>query len=382
MTNDLPEIRITTYRGEPHFTWGNKNNKRRRKIKNPNDENAVQRQKAQLITEILVQQEGGQILKRVKVPLEQHITDFLKDASRKCGPDHLKAKEKRLRRVLEVADIKHVDQLDAARIDDAIRSMRQVPASPHKDVDEYPILKTKTKNDYRKTIKQFSRWLYRKNRTEAHALHDLDMEQVRDNTKRIRFQPDELELLINAAMESERTVEGYDGTLRAWLYILAVSTGYRRKELGAITADSFDFESDPPTLTVRIGQTKNKKEASQPFRAELVPALKEFLASREGHVFPNLLKPEPPKTCRMIDSDMEEACIPKTVKEGKRDFHSLRHTFVSSLAASGLAITDIQVMSRHSDLQTVAGYMHSNRGVAKRAVEVLPSLPLPGTPKA
>ena len=57
------------------------------------------------------------------------------------------------------------------------------------------------------------------------------------------------------------------------------------------------------------------------------------------------------------------------------DFHALRHTYISSLAAGGVHPKDAQTLARHSTITlTMDRYTHSARGAAARALDVLPDL--------
>jgi site-specific recombinase XerD len=62
---------------------------------------------------------------------------------------------------------------------------------------------------------------------------------------------------------------------------------------------------------------------------------------------------------------------------GKRDFHSLRSSYISHLADRGLAVHEVQRLARHSDIKTTQGYMTPTADLAKRAARLLPDLPAP-----
>ena len=48
---------------------------------------------------------------------------------------------------------------------------------------------------------------------------------LRNSYPRDRFQPDELTKRIVTARNSKRSIEGYSGELRSWLYLIAALTG-------------------------------------------------------------------------------------------------------------------------------------------------------------
>jgi len=77
--------------------------------------------------------------------------------------------------------------------------------------------------------------------------------------------------------------------------------------------------------------------------------------------------------------DLEAAGIPYVDATGRfADFHSLRHTMGSMLAASGIHPKTAQILMRHENINsTMQKYTHSFRGQEKTAVEGLPDLSLP-----
>ncbi len=76
----------------------------------------------------------------------------------------------------------------------------------------------------------------------------------------------------------------------------------------------------------------------------------------------------------MLRADLLAAGInPDDLGSGKVDFHSLRHTFGTMLAASGVHPKTAQELMRHSDINlTMSRYTHALRGQTAKAVESLP----------
>ena len=84
----------------------------------------------------------------------------------------------------------------------------------------------------------------------------------------------------------------------------------------------------------------------------------------------------------MLRLDLADANIPYRDSAGRvADFHALRHTFISSLAASGVHPKTAQTLARHSDIRlTLDRYAHVFN---KQQVEAINSLPdLSAAPKA
>jgi len=81
----------------------------------------------------------------------------------------------------------------------------------------------------------------------------------------------------------------------------------------------------------------------------------------------------------MIKKDLEAAGIdPEDHGIGKLDFHSLRHTFGSLLAAAGVHPKVAQDLMRHSDINlTMSRYTHTLVGQQAKAINALPDLSQP-----
>jgi len=76
----------------------------------------------------------------------------------------------------------------------------------------------------------------------------------------------------------------------------------------------------------------------------------------------------------MIKADLQAAGIaPADTGAGRLDFHALRHTFGTLLAASGVHPKTAQDLMRHSDINlTMTRYTHTLRGQQAAAIEALP----------
>lgn len=85
------------------------------------------------------------------------------------------------------------------------------------------------------------------------------------------------------------------------------------------------------------------------------------------------------KTAVMLKADLADAGIPY-VDDAERyaDFHCLRHTTGSLLAAGGVHPKVAQSIMRHGDINlTMSLYTHTLRGQESEAVKNLPDLSLP-----
>jgi len=164
------------------------------------------------------------------------------------------------------------------------------------------------------------------------------------------------------------------------LYRLAVETGLRAGELRSLKVSSLDF--DGCTVTVSAGYSKHRRQDTLPLRPDTVTELKAFLVGKMPHteVF-NL--PCKDNMVKMLRADLADAGIPYVDESGRyADFHSLRHTTGSLLAASGVHPKVAQSIMRHSDINLTLGrYSHVFKGQESDAVAGLPDLSQPSIEK-
>ena len=234
-----------------------------------------------------------------------------------------------------------------------------------------------TSNGYLRAIKGFSRWLNKTERIERDRLVSLSRLNEKTDRRHERRALDETELqgLLVATGKSEGTFEGLTGTDRHMLYAVAMTTGFRAKELANLSPSSFDLETDGPTVTTKAAYSKNRREAVQPLAPDVAEALRGYLAGRPaslpvwpGEWFTN--------AAEMLRLDLEAAGMPYRDAEGHVcDFHALRHSYVSLLARSGVHPKGAQELARHSDIKlTMNVYTHTRLHDLAGAVDALPPL--------
>ena len=162
------------------------------------------------------------------------------------------------------------------------------------------------------------------------------------------------------------------------LYRLAIETGLRASELRSLTVSSFDFNNC--TVTIEAENAKNKKTQSLPLRTETASELKDFTAGKLPNVTVFNI---PNRTADMLKADLEASKIDYQDEDGRYvDFHSLRHTTGTLLAASGVHPKVAQSLMRHSDINlTMSLYTHTLRGQESEAIENLLDLSLPSKEK-
>jgi hypothetical protein len=172
---------------------------------------------------------------------------------------------------------------------------------------------------------------------------------------------------------------GMEGYERALLYRVAAETGLRAKELRSLKVSSFDFNAF--TVRVRCSYTKNRNKAEVPLRPDTAAELQSFFAGRIPDVkaFGGTHKRLTQTTALMLQADLADAGIAYVDDAGLfADFHALRHTTGSLLAASGVHPKVAQSIMRHGDINlTMSLYTHTLRGQESEAVRSLPDLSMP-----
>jgi len=240
---------------------------------------------------------------------------------------------------------------------------------------------SQTSNFYLQAIKQFCRWMVQNRRASESPVEHLKGLNIRTDRRHDRraLEPDEIRRLLENTRNSRKRF-CMTGPQRTMLYRLAVETGLRAGELRSLKVSSLDF--DGCTVTVSAGYSKHRRQDTLPLRPDTVTELKAFLVGKMPHteVF-NL--PCKDNMVKMLRADLADAGIPYVDESGRyADFHSLRHTTGSLLAASGVHPKVAQSIMRHSDINLTLGrYSHVFKGQESDAVAGLPDLSQPSIEK-
>ncbi len=304
--------------------------------------------------------------------LAEHIADYNVSLAA-SSPGYVKAVNKRLFRFFnqqKLTSVKEVTPFEVEAFVTSIRSSQRV-----KKGAESKTLGPATRNKYRKTIAAFANWMFLGGRIPEYPLRGLkyENEEVEVRRPRIAFTEEQFIALHDAAMTSAKTVEGMTGPDRARLYLVAASTGLRRKELASLTKESFRLAALNPTGTVAAAHSKHKRLDTIPLPKSLLPLLVSWLATLQPGepLFPRLAKR---KTDKMIKRDLKAAGLSHLQKEGCLDFHSTRHLFISRVARSGAPPIVIRDLARHDDFKTTQRYITVEPEELRSAVDSLPDL--------
>jgi len=148
------------------------------------------------------------------------------------------------------------------------------------------------------------------------------------------------------------------GRERALFYLLAVSTGLRRKELMSLTIGQVHADAaSSPFIELLAKDTKSGNAAIIPLRPDVINELHICMDAR-GDDLPADAKliPRPPRIV-VFDADCQAAGIAKTDAHGRQvDIHALRHTFGTHLSASGVHPRTAMAAMRHSRIELTMNY--------------------------
>ena len=236
----------------------------------------------------------------------------------------------------------------------------------------------KTKNYYLQACQQFCRWAVMDGRIIASSLTHLKPVKAK-NEERAALEPSELRKLLQYTETApvRFRITGYE---RALLYRFAAQSGLRANEIRSLTVSLFDFDNQ---LVILGGNyTKNKQDVSLPIRSDTAAMLKELFAGKLPSARAFRL-PSKYNMADMLRADLAAAQIEIDPARGQVCFHSLRHSFGTMLAASGVHPKTAQTLMRHSDINlTMSRYSHVLTGQTGKAVESLPNLSTLSSAKA
>jgi len=305
-----------------------------------------------------------------KRPLVQHLADFEQSLSAKGNTvKHIEQVVSRARKIIDGCKFRTWTDISASKVQYYLADLRNGGES----------ISAQTFNFYLQNIKQFCKWMVQDGRASESPLQHLKGLNVRTDRRHDRraLEPDEVRRLLEATRAAGQRF-GMSGYERALLYRLAVETGLRAEELRTLTVSSFDFENR--VLTIRAAYSKHRRQDVLPLRPDTAAELQSFLAGKlpDVQVF-NM----PKKPAKMLRADLAEANIAYVDDAGRyADFHSLRHTTGSWLAANNVHPKVAQSIMRHSDINlTMSRYTHTLTGQESEAVSKLPDLSLPSSQK-
>lgn len=236
------------------------------------------------------------------------------------------------------------------------------------------VLSTAARNDYLATAKSFTRWCVQ-NRRIPHdplcALKKLGSHTAPRAHQRRAITADEFSRLLDAA-ERRPLVELLTvrtgpnrgsqtarvrasvqdrarllGRERRLAYLTAFWAGLRRSELAALSWDDLRIETATPSIQLRAETTKSRRADQIALHPQLAEALRQSKPAevRSGElVFASLPDMKAMRAdLRLADIDPGDATV------GFVDFHSLRMSLSTMMAAHGMSQRSRQAQMRHTD---------------------------------
>lgn len=146
------------------------------------------------------------------------------------------------------------------------------------------------------------------------------------------------------------------------MVVLALHTGMRRGEILGLRWDEVDLEND----LLLLANTKSGQRREIPLNI----TAREVLARQPQHIRSPWVFCKPDGTRRgSVQDAFRNACN----RAGLNDvvFHTLRHTFASRLAMSGVSLITLKELLGHSTLSMVMRYAHLSPEHSRAAVAML-----------
>lgn len=307
-------------------------------------------------------------------PLVEHLEDFRQSLLANGNTvQHSRQRYARIKRIFDECGFVYWSDISASKIQQCVAGLKKIN-STNKSKKIKESMSARTRNYHLGAIKSFCHWMVQDRRANESPLSYLKPAKVSkaDTIKRRAMEPDELRTLLDvtAAQPGRFNMTGQQ---RAMLYRLAVETGLRALELRSLTVSSFDFVGN--VVSVESDDTKNRKGAVLPLKTDTAELLKRSMTGKLPQT-PAFTLPSRSHMAGMFKADLLAAGIdPQDDGAGKLDFHALRHTFGSLLAAAGVHPKVAQDLMRHSDINlTMSRYTHTLIGQKAAGINALPDL--------
>jgi site-specific recombinase XerD len=331
--------------------------------------------------------------KEARRPLSEHVADFKQYLRDKGNTEqHVNQTTRQVQVIIDAVHAEHIANLDGAAVMRAIGAMRERKDDP---------ASLRTCNAHLRSVKSFTRWLWKEKRTPDDALAGLSQFNEATDRRHVRREltPEELAFLLPHVERDPKGNFCLSGPVRAMAYRVALGTGFRVKELRTLSPGSFDLDSDPPTVMVPAAYSKRRRQDLQPIRQDLAALLRPWLAEFAADT---KLFRLPHNTSKMFQRDLaaaRSAWIDDAKADDERqrreqsdflsyanaagevaDFHAQRHTYISGIVAGGASVKTCQELARHSTpVLTIGRYSHTRLHDLQGALDALPDVTATGT---
>ena len=329
-------------------------------------------------------------------PIGEHVDAYLSSLRIKRRSDaHIDQLKPIFTKVFNAARITSIRELDSVAVSEAIAGLSKSPNGFAKRKGLFAPLSDRTKSNYGIRIRSFGKWLVKVGRTAHNLLAGVDTvggDAIQGVHGRRALSEAEVALLLDAAVrrpiEEISTIRrgpragqlgarvsaanlaraALSGLERKTLYMLAVRTGLRRGEIQALQWADCHCDAKQPYIQLRAVATKSRRADRVPLHPELVAQLKvwmeECTQAKDGGTLQqaeSVFQHVP--SMATFKSDLAFAGIAYQVAgKGFIDFHALRKTCSTLMAAANVPARIRQAVMRHSSPElTETTYMDEDQ---------------------
>jgi integrase/recombinase XerC len=200
----------------------------------------------------------------------------------------------------------------------------------------------------------------------------MDLGELGSNPARRIPLPKPASRIPNAISEddAQKLIGAAESPFERAMLLLMLTAGLRRSEVGAIRLEDVDL--DGGLLLVR---GKGAKQRMVPLMPQTAEAIRNYLAARpeadQHHLF---LSPQGRRLANDYLNRTLRRILARTGLAKRITPHMLRHTFATHLVRNGVDVRTVQELLGHSDLETIANYLHSDTRAKETAVALIASL--------
>ena len=247
----------------------------------------------------------------------------------------------------------------------------------------------RSRNSFQTAVVTFVNWCIGDTRWTTNPFSGMKKPREETDPRRPRraLTPEELGALIRAAQDApgrppvepgrstRQPALRLSGRDRGDLYLFLTATGARVGEAKQLDVADIYLDSRIPVVKLRAATTKNGESADIPLREDVVAMLRRRLQTRG---YSEKVFDIPSDLIRRFHGDCKRAGIPRYDERGYQiDLHSLRKTFGTFLALSGVPLTITQRLMRHGDPGLTSNLYTDIRLVEMHgAVEAIPHVTL------
>jgi len=332
--------------------------------------------------------------KHQRTPITTHLDEFianLRSANR--TPRYILQVANRIKRIIEGLGIEFLGELDPVAVGRYLT-----------DLADKQNMSGITRNEYITSIKSLTKWAVTFRRMKDDPLAGLKVTErraIEPAHPRRALSMDEIARLLDAAKRrpllerqtirlgpNKGTFVGQvkphvaksarrKGRERRLVYLMAVWTGLRRNEIRQLTWGDVHLETLPGKIALRANTTKSKRADALPIHPQLADALRDWRpvdatpTDRVVSTVPNM---------KCLRADLALAGIADIDEAGRYvDFHSLRVSLSTLLAANRVSPRAAQALMRHSDPRLTAS-VYTDEKLLPLAAELVnvPSIPQTG----